>query len=387
MSAAQPADVPGSTPSGSVDFDLHGIVGVRVLDARPGDVATLTRQLGPIAAPLSGEPDITVRFVDELPEPRRLTYAGLDAAGAGDRFYVLRGKDGRAARTLLPLVDVGGRCDIVCERGGGHVPHLLAVINMTALAKGVLPLHASAFTYRGAGVLVTGWAKGGKTETLLAFAARGAHYVGDEWVYLTPDGGMHGVPEPIRLWHWHVDQLPELRAGLPAGTRARRGLLPSAASSAAAMGNRLPGTAGSVLRRAAPVLQRQAHVQVPPARLFGAGSVALHGRLDHVVLVASHDRDDVTIEPVTGANVADRMLASLEDERSPFLQLYRQFRFLFPRVSAPVVDDAAATERRLLHERIGDRQASLLRHPYPVRLDSLVAPIEALLSAGDGHSS
>ena len=387
MSAALPADVLGSTPSGAVDFDLHGIVGIRVLDARPGDVATLTRQLGPIAAPLAGEPDITVRFVDELPEPGRLTYAGLDTAAAGDRFYVLRGKEGRAARTLLPVADVGGRCDIVCERGGGHVPHLLAVINMTALAKGVLPLHASAFTYRGAGVLVTGWAKGGKTETLLAFAARGAHYVGDEWVYLTPDGGMHGVPEPIRLWHWHLDQLPELRAGLPAGTRARLGLLPSAASSATALGDRLRGTPGSVLRRAAPLLQRQAHVQVPPAQLFGAGAVALHGRLDHVVLVASHDRDDVTIEPIAGSDVADRMLASLEDERGPFLQLYRQFRFLFPGAEAPVVAAAAETERRLLHQLIGERPAHLLRHPYPVRLDSLVAPIEGLLAAADGHSS
>jgi len=387
MSAALPADASGTAPAGSVDFDLHGIVGIRVLDARPADVATLTRQLGPLAAPLAGEPDITVRFVDELPEPRRLTYAGLDAAAAGDDFYVLSGKDGRAARTLLPVADVGGRCDVVCERRAGHVPHLLALINLTALTKGVLPLHASAFTYRGAGVLVTGWAKGGKTETLLAFAARGAHYVGDEWVYLTPDGGMHGVPEPIRLWHWHVDQLPELRTTLPAATRARLGLLPSAASSATALGNRLPGTAGSVLRRAAPVLRRQAHVQVPPAQLFGADAVALHGHVDHVVLVASHDRDDVTIEPVTGASVADRMLASLEDERAPFLQLYRQFRFLFPGSRAAVVTDAVATERRLLHRLLDDRPAHLLRHPYPVLLDSLVPPIEGLLSAPGGSAS
>jgi hypothetical protein len=206
-------------------------------------------------------------------------------------------------------------------------------------------------------------------------------------VYLTPDGGMHGVPEPIRLWHWHVDQLPELRAGLPAGTRARLGLLPSAASSATALGNRLRGTAGSVLRRAAPLLQRQAHVQVPPAQLFGTGAVALHGRLDHVVLVESHDRDDVTVEPIAGAAVADRMRASLEDERAPFLQLYRQFRFLFPHTEAPVVVAAADIERKLLDRLLGERPASLLRHPYPVRLDSLVAPVQGLLGAGDGHSS
>jgi hypothetical protein len=127
------------------------------------------------------------------------------------------------------------------------------------------------------------------------------------------------------------------------------------------------------------VLRRQAHVQIPPARLFGEDAVALHGQLDHVLLVVSHDRDDVSIEPVAGAEVAARMAASLEDEREPFLQLYRQFRYLFPERRAAVVEDAAAIERRLLAQLLASRPAHLLRHPYPVRLDSLVAPIESVL--------
>lgn len=383
VSSAEPtAGNRGQDVIGHADFDLHGIVGIRVLDASPADVATITRQIGPLAAPLDREPDITVRFVDRLPEPGRMTYAGWpDSAAAGDDFYLLRGKDGVAARTLLPVDAVGGRCNIVCERGGGPVPHLLAVMNITALTKGVLPLHASAFIYRGAGVLATGWAKGGKTETLLAFAARGAHYVGDEWVYLTPDGNMYGVPEPIRLWHWHVAQLPALRAALPRSTRARLGALPAIASSTAALAEAMSGLPASVLRRAAPVLRRQAWVQVPPAQLFGHEAVALRGRLDHVVLVVSHDREEVSIEPIAGSQVASRMLASLEDERSTFLQMYRQFRFLFPERRAAVVDQASDIESRLLRHLLSDRPAHLLRHPYPVRLESLVEPVESVLAA------
>jgi hypothetical protein len=378
--SAEPLAVAPAGDAPHVDFDLHGFVGVRLLDPRPADVETITRQIGPLVGRLEGAPDITVRFVDDLPDPGRLTYAGWpESAAAGDDFYLLRGRDGVAARTLLPVQDVGGRCAIVCERRAGHVPHLLAVINMTALAKGVLPLHASAFTYRGTGVLAMGWAKGGKTETLLAFAARGAQYVGDEWVYLTPDGGMHGIPEPIRLWHWHIAQLDALRAGLPGTTRARLRALPSVASSAAALGGTLPGLPGSVLRRAAPVVRRQAYVQVPPARLFGPGSVVLHGRLDTVLLVASSDGDDVDIEPLPGSAVAAHMRASLEEERSPFLQAYRQFRYLFPERRSAVVEQAAATEERLLEQYLGDRPAHLLRHPYPVRLESLVAPVESVL--------
>jgi hypothetical protein len=377
-----PADarpVPG-TDGGHVDFDLHGFVGVRVLDATPADVRTVTRQIGPLVAPLDREPDITVRFVDDLPAPGRLTYGGWpDSASDDENFYLLRGLDGVPARTLLPMQDVGGRCEIICERRAGRVPHLLAVINLTALAHGVLPLHASAFEYRGAGVLATGWAKGGKTETLLAFAARGGRYVGDEWIYLTPDGGMHGVPEPIRLWHWHLEQLPLLRAALPAGTRARLRALPAAASSAAALGSRMRGMPASVARRAAPVVRRQAYVQLPPAELFGEEAIVLHGRLDHVILVASSDSDEVTVEPLSGAVVAARMRASLEEERAPFMEVYRQFRFLFPDRPSPVVEEATSIERRLLDQLLGDRPAHLLRHPYPVRLESLVGPVESLL--------
>jgi len=374
------AEVEGTEPH--VDFDLHGIVGIRVLRARQSDVETLTRQIGPLAAPLTREPDITIRFVDELPEARAMTYATWpDSAATEDAFYLLRGKDGVAARTLFPMDAVGDRCEIVCERRAGHVPHLLAVINMTALRHGVLPLHASAFTYRGVGVLATGWGKGGKTEALLAFAARGARYVGDEWVYLTPDGGMHGVPEPIRLWNWHVEQLPELRAQLSTMTRARLRSLPAAASSAAGMAARLRGLPASVLRRTAPVLRRQAYVQVPPARLFGADALALHGRVDHVLFVVSHDRDDVSIEPISGETVAAHMLASLEEERGPLLAVYRQFRFLFPGRQADVIDNASAIERRLLERYLGDRPSHVLRHPYPVDLESLVGPVETALDA------
>jgi hypothetical protein len=367
-------------PAAHADFDLHGFVGVRVLDPRPQDVATLTRQLGPLAAPLDREPDITVRFVDDLPEPGRMTYGTWPESGATeDAFYLLRGKDGVAARTLFPMDAVGGPCEIVCERRAGHVPHLLAVINLTALTKGVLPLHASAFTYRGTGVLATGWAKGGKTETLLAFAARGAQYVGDEWVYLTPDGRMHGVPEPIRLWHWHVAQLAELRGDLPRGTRTKLRALPSVARSAAALGDALPGFPASVLRKVAPMVRRQAFVQVPPARLFGEAAIALHGQLDHVLLVTSHDSEEVSIEPVNGADVARRMRASLEDERSPLLQVYRQFRFLFPDRRADVLEEAAAIEQGLLDKYLTGRPAHLLRHPYPMDIEALVGPVESVL--------
>jgi len=140
-----------------------------------------------------------------------------------------------------------------------------------------------------------------------------------------------------------------------------------------------------VLRRAAPVIRRQAYVQVPPARLFGEAAIALHGRLDHVLLVASHDRDEVDIEEIDGQAVAAQMRASLDEERNPFLQVYRQFRFLFPERRSAVVERASAIDRELLQQYLADRPAHRLLHPYPVRLDSLVGPVESVLRRTTPH--
>ena len=110
----------------------------------------------------------------------------------------------------------------MCERGVAAVPLLIPILNMTLLARGVLPLHASAFVHEGTGVVATGWSKGGKTEALLAFASRGAEYVGDEWVYVASDGArVHGIPEPIRIWRWQLRQLPEYERMIKPAERAR----------------------------------------------------------------------------------------------------------------------------------------------------------------------
>lgn len=381
---------PAGTTGGSRTWvaDLHGLVRVGLRDATPADVRLVRRQLGPIVRPARPDDppdDLTVRFVDRLQPGRPLTYVGYPGAGHDDdAFYLLRGRQGVAARTRVPFDAVGrAGCEIVTERRVGAVPHLLAMVNLRALATGVLPLHASAFLLDGQGVLATGWSKGGKTETLLAFAALGARYVGDEWIYLGPDGEMVGVPEPIRLWHWHLRQLPHVWRRLPRSTRVVLGGLDRSADAAEVAGQRLAGRApavASALRRGAPVLRRQAYRQVPPADLFGPGGTVERARMDAVLLVRSHDDPAVTAEPVEGAVVADVMRASLTEERSAFLADYRQFRFAFPDRSSDVVERAEEIEAKLLTRLFAGRPAYRIGHPYPMRLADLVPPVRTALS-------
>lgn len=370
------------------DFDLHGLVGVRVLDATPDDIATVRRQLGPIEATLQREPDITVRFVDTLgPEPLTLVGVG-DSGFSEDRFFLLRGRGGADGRASLPFDRIARGIEITCERRLPAVPHLLAVINLTALAKGVLPLHATAFTSGSTGVLVAGWSKGGKTETLLGCMNDGADYVGDEWVYLTDDGRMLGLPEPIRLWAWQLDQLPDLLRNRPARDRRRlatwRGL---AALVGSAAQHRLPGS--SLVRRAQPILGRQAYLQIPPAELFGADHVSLQGRLDAVVLVMSHEDPRIRVQPVAAGEIAQRMRASLEEERAPLMTHYRHFRYAFPDRTNPVVDNAAELESELLTGLFDDRPCAKIVHPHPCDVlllgRTVMAAVNTAVEAADAH--
>ncbi len=350
------------------DFDLHGLVGVRLLQATPADIATVRRQLGPLQQPLVREPDITVRFVDRV-TTKPLTHVSVgESAFNEDGFFVQRASDASSPKTLVPFSQIGRRPELVCERGVPAVPHLLAVINLTCLAKGVLPLHATAFTVDGTGVLVTGWSKAGKTESLLACMARGGDYVGDEWIYLTDDGAMLGLPEPIRLWCWQLRQVPRLlqersrsdRVRLAAWRRIR------AVTEGVA---RLPGMA--VARQAAPAVGRQAYLRVPPEELFGSERMRLRGRVDAVVLVENHESPDTTVEPIAGAEVASRMSASLTTERAPFMAHYLQFCYAFPHARSEVVESAPAAEARLLGRLFGGWTAARVAHPYPCDIAAL----------------
>ena len=297
-----------SAGTGIHDFDLHGLVGVRLLNATAQDVATVTRQLGPLHAALDREPDVVIRFVESL-GAERLTYVGVGDAGfTNDQFLLLSGRSTTRARTRIPFDEVGLHPRVLCERGVAAVPHLVTMVNLAALANGVLPLHASAFRIDDRGVLVTGWSKSGKTESVLGCVAQGGRYVGDEWIYLTPEGQMFGLPEPIRLWAWHFDQQPALLRDRPRRSRTKLATWRSAAAAARTVsGSGLPGA--SLMRRALPLVERQAYLQVPPVELFGTARMTRSATLDAVVLMVSHDDPTITSEQAARGEVAARMRA------------------------------------------------------------------------------
>jgi hypothetical protein len=383
----------GRTPS-HVDYDLHGLVGIRLVDPSPSDVAAVARQLGPIQAALIREPDIVIQFVDRLASASRVRYLGLDEAGfTDDAFLVLRSKHGARARVQIAFEQIGQReCRIICERGLPAVPLLIPILNLTVLGKGALPLHASAFTYQGTGVVTTGWSKGGKTETLLAFMAHGAEYIGDEWVYISGDGqSLYGIPEPIRVWDWHLRYLPGYRARVSRADRVRLETIKLFQTMGQTMPSRAPDGFAPVktLYRLLSVLRRQLYVDVHPKRLFGRGFGALSGTFDRLFFVVSHESPDVTAEPIRAEEVARRMVFSLQHEQLDFMADYLKFRFAFPEARNDLIERAEDIQRDLLMRVLAGKEVHAIYHPYPVPIPALFDVMRPLVSrqcGGDGRT-
>lgn len=343
----------------SIDYDLHGIVGIRLEGADASDAAAVDRQLGPIRRPLARDPDLVIRFVDRGHLARTMLI-GHNSGLAGDDFVVLRGKHKVPVRVTLPLDELGRiGCEITIERGAPAVPYLVACVNLLALARGALPLHASAFVHENRGVLVTGWSKGGKTEALLAFVTRGAEYVGDEWVYVLPDGRrMVGIPEPIRVWDWELAQLPELGRRIGRGARARV---------------RSVQLARRVIRsgRLAAILDRQLAVDVPPGLLFGVPPRSEPARIDAVCFIGSWTDERIERRPIRPDEIASRMAWSLRYEQLPLWSLYQEHRYALPRRRSELIESAADIQERRLNDLLRDQRCFSVLHPYPVDLRQL----------------
>lgn len=370
----------------SIDFDLHGMAGIRLLDASAQDEAVVTRQLGPLQTVLHREPDLFIRFVDRLPAASPVRYIGAEEAGfTQDAFLVLRSVHKIPARVQIPFEHVGEPCEILCERGLPAVPLLIPILNLTILNKGVLPVHASAFSYQDCGVLVTGWAKGGKTETLLAFMANGAEYIGDEWIYLTSNPSkMLGIPEPIRLWQWHLNDMPQYRALVSAKDRFKLYTLKLMTRTLEwpVNGAGKKTSFGRLAGRVKSILKRQQYVQVSPQHLFGKDNCSLKGTLDKVFFVVSSEAPGIQVEPVQPQEIAWRMVHSLQAEYSDFLSYYQKFRFAFPSKRNKLIEQMEGLQFEALQRLLAGKEAYTVHHPYPVHIPALYEALKPYCHKG-----
>jgi hypothetical protein len=340
----------------------------------------VTRELGPMHRPLAREPDITIRFVDRIVTDADVRHIGLnDVAFTDDSFFVLQRGPKGAAKLQIPFSEIGKKCEIVCESGAYSLSLLVPILNLTMVGKGVLPLHASGFTYNGVGVLVAGWARSGKSAVLLAFMAAGADYISDDWVYIGTDGRkMYGTSAPMTVRRAHLDDLPQYRAAV-----RRRDRLRLHALRVFQHGERLTRRSARKSRATladalARVAEHKPFVEVSPLELFGPSSCPLAGNLERIVLSIGHELPCFTLEHVDSDEIARRLAFSLRHERLNLFSYYLKSRFVFPEATNPLIEGIDEVEAKALGQVLKDKEAYLLRHPVPAPIPELfraVAPV------------
>jgi hypothetical protein len=367
-----------STRASFVDYDLHGLVGIRLVDPSPDDLAAVTADVGKIQGTLDRDPEITIRFVHELLTADVLRYVEPHEIGfTDDAFLVLDGRSG--GRAQIPVDQIGKPCEILCQSGFGAISLLRPIVNLVMLTKDVVALHASAFTYNGKGALVAGWARGGKTSSLLAFMCQGADFIADDHVYVGSDRNrLYGSAAPVSLRAWHLDELPAYRqyvnwrelSHLRASTVLRR-----VAYSAANKGRIT--TVRKVASRIGRVAE-DAHVSVSPERLFGRSS--LSGKLDKAFLAIAHDSREVIVEQVDSGWLADRLVFLIQSERRRLLTQYVAFRFAFPDKPNDLIERASNIERDILRRVLAESDSYVVYHPFPAPVEPLFAAMAPALS-------
>jgi hypothetical protein len=364
-----------------VEFDLHGLVGIRLIDPSPEDVSAVSKQLGVHQVPLLREPDITFRFVKHLLTPP-LRHLGFKKLGFTDNALFVFEEGANGGKVRIPFAQLGRKCEIVCESGLQNVPLLKPILALTALAKGFASVHASAFVHNGIGVLMAGWAESGKTTALLGFATRGAELVGEDWVLVSSDGQkMCGLPTMIELSSSHLESLPQVRRTIKRSRLLQLAILHRFRSiqdgTQGRKGNRTP--LGKILRRIVIGLEHRASPTVTPQAIFGNQVGALAGRPDKVFLLVSHDDPWFEVKPTPPSEMALRLAHLAQYEQIPLLEHYLAFKFAFPEATNPIIESSFTSHYEILSHALIGKDIYTVWHPYPLNFSELYEEIQPFL--------
>ena len=348
-----------------VDFDLHGIVGLRLINPGESDLKIITKKFEIVPVMLTYKPDIVVSYVNKL-ELNNLIFIGLNTAGYNsDGFFILsNGKED--VKLKIPFENIGlKQLKIVCESGSPDVPLLNHIINLIFLSKNILPVHSTSFEYKGLGALIMGWAKGGKTESLFSFIKNGAKFVSDEVSLISANGTeILGLKIPLCIWDWQFKEIPDYIPKINFKTR----MLFKFIHFIGAVNKRIHfGFVDKVLL----LLNTRLNIKPLPSKIFNSDKILTKTNLDVIILAMNHDSDEIVVESAEPQEIIDRMINSQEFEREYFQKYYNIFKFAFPKLQNEFLENVNTLQYALLKKNLSEKKAFIVKHPYPVSFDKL----------------
>lgn len=373
------ADTTTSESPGETDFDIHGVVRIRLIDPSPRELRAAYKLLGrPSRLPVVN-PDITVRFAEDL-SASQIRFLGNDQGFTDDGFYLLQ-EGTRRIKARIPFDQIGERCEIVCRSGVESVPLLMPIIGLTAIKRGHIPLHASAVVHDNVGLLMAGWAHCGKTTALLGFASKGAEYVGEEWVLLSDNGQtMCGLRRPLELSYSQVDGLPHLWRSVRLVRRwAFHGIGVLRALQQMVRGEK--SRSSFVFRgfqKVSASLEDRLRPAITPSAIFRDRICCAGASVDKIFLFLSHEGRRIEVEPITPFEMACRVTFLVQHELTPLLQHYVAYRFAFPNLRNESVENLAEDLPAIIMRALHNKETYIVRVPYPHVFEELYEAIRPL---------
>jgi hypothetical protein len=362
----------------NVDYDIQGLLGLRLEDPAEALAGAAARQLDPIRpAASTREPDVVVSHFEES-EARGRAYRLGDAGDNQHCCFDEKGLTVSAGGSLIsiPFDEVGSRCEIKCTENSGMrrllIDYVRPALHLSLLTKGAMALHSAAAIHEGKGILFAGWAESGKTEAMLGFLQAGGSFVSDKWTIVRADGSaIHHFPTPITVRDWMIDLIPGLR-----GRLKRTGLIRARAAEAATSVLK----SGGALRRVPGISQAQSlaelagRISVTHNQLFGGDANGRHGwqsastaPLDTLVFLLTSSDTSIEVRPVEPEAVAGRLADCALYERRAFFGLYQRFRYAFPERRNRLVESARDTEAETLTKALFGKQVLAVKAPFPFK--------------------
>ncbi len=364
----------------NIDYDFHGILGLRLIDPKLRFAKWVGAELKPLGSSASViAPDVSVVRTN----PSVTSDARLHLGNAGDYQECVFNNSELWVRSdgeflSIPFEALGRRCEI---RYTGGFParrvwrYVRPILQIGLLEKGSLAVHASSMIYRDKGILFAGWAESGKTEALLGFLLDGASMISDKWTIVGEHGdAIYSFPSRITMRDWVPEYLPEVLEILTPGQkrRLRIGGAMAALATRALQSARGIDSASKVSEILRPALDTGRTVTIDQSQLARLGgrdvkldSAATQAPFDKLFLLLPSDRRDVQVQPSSGAEVAPRLAECASYERRHLFGLYSKFKYAIGNVPPTALDDVKEREEGMLRRILATKEVYQVLAPFP----------------------
>jgi hypothetical protein len=198
---------------GWLNFDFHGIVGVRV-DVEAPAAPQLKAMMGSFAVDHEVPPDIVVSGERE---------PLFDAAVLEDELaYAPLGVEFR--RQHVQVVHEGTRYRV--NGAGELLTTVLPILDLAMVSREAAMIHAATAGYRDRAIAIPAGGGTGKTSTIAKLMRRpGFSFMGDDWAFVSADGRLLNYEKPMFIKPHHRPIYPHLFRG------AHKPLVPARLSS------------------------------------------------------------------------------------------------------------------------------------------------------------